>query len=158
MMATAPPLFATVLHLKTGHVLAAVSSAGLKPTLDDLTVAEHLRVRFPGTSGFVNVPNSLLTATWTAVTTADVLDRPQHYVLGADKSLLGPKDPAFQKGFPPGDAAKEAIVVWQAGSQSHTITGPLGTVALPGSVPVGATHRLVVYAGSPLHLDTLLGT
>jgi hypothetical protein len=158
MMATAPPRFATVLHLKTGHVLAAVSSAGLKPTLDDLTAAEHLRVRFPGASGFVNVPNSLLTATRTAVTTADVLDRPQHYVLGADKSLIGPKAPVFQGAFPPSESAKEAIVVWQADNQSHTITGPLGTVTLPGSLPVGATHRLVVYAGGPLHLDTVHGT
>jgi hypothetical protein len=155
MMATPPPLFATVIHLPTGNVLAAVSSAGLEPTLEDLTATEPLRVRFPGTPGFVNVPISLLTAARVAVTAADVLDRPQHYVFGAgNPPVTRGAEPVVDGGDPTGAAGKQAIVVWQVGSESIVSRGPIGAHALPGPMPPGGTHRLLVYEGGPLHLDT----
>lgn len=156
MMAISPPLFATVIHLPTGHVLAAVSSAGLEPALEDLTAAEHVRVRFPGKPGFVNVPLSVLATVRVAVT-ADMLDRPQYYVLGAgNPPLTLGLAPVIEEAVAAGDPGRQAIVVWQVGTKSIVSKGPLGTNGdLPGSPPSGATHRLVVYQEGPLHLNTL---
>jgi hypothetical protein len=152
------PLFATVMHLETGHVLAAVSSGGLEPTLEELTAGDHLRVRFPGKPGFVNVPLAALTAARVAVT-ADVLDRPQFYVLGTGKPSLtfGP-GPVFNVDLEEQAKNKQAIVVWQAGSNAIVASGLIGPGREPPSPrPPGATHELVAYAGGPLHLNDNLG-
>jgi hypothetical protein len=156
-MATPTPLLATVLHLETGHVLAAVSSSGgLEPTLEDLTAGDHLRVRLPGTPGFVNVPSSALTAIEVAVT-EDVLDHPQQYVVGTgNPPLTFGKAPVVNGPMEPDAKEKQAIVVWQAGSESIVASGPMTpTNDPPAPPPPGATHQLLVYAGGPLHLDKL---
>jgi hypothetical protein len=154
-MATPTPLLATVLHLETGHVLAAVSSSGgLEPTLEELTAGDHLRVRFAGTPGFVNVPSSALTAIKVTVT-EDVLDHPQHYVVGTGNPPLtfGP-EPVLNGDVSSAAVGKQAIVVWQAGSDSIVASGPIGPgPEPPGPLPPGGTHRLLAYADGPLHLN-----
>jgi hypothetical protein len=152
------PLFATVMHLPTGHVLAAVSSGDLEPTLEELTAGDHLRVRFPGKPGFINVPLAALTAARVGVT-ADVLDRPQFYVLGTGKpSLTFGAAPLFNTKLEDQAKNKQAIVVWQAGSDAIVASGLIGPGReLPSSPPPGATHELVAYAGGPLHLNDNLG-
>jgi hypothetical protein len=154
-MATPTPLLATVIHLETGHVLAAVSSSGgLEPTLEDLTAGDHLRVRFAGTPGFVNVPSSALTAIKVAVS-PDVLDHPQHYVVGTGNPPLtfGP-EPVLNGKVSTAARGKQTIVVWQAGSDSIVASGPIGPAdELPSSLPPAATHQLLAYADGPLHLN-----
>jgi len=154
MMAPPAPLLATIMHLTTGNVLAAVSSAGLEPTREELTAGKHLRVRFPGTPGFVNVPTSELTAVRVAVA-ADVLDNPQYYVLGAGDPPVTPRGkPVIDGAVASGSADKQAFVVWQTQTESIVSKGPLRVVAQPSARPDGGTHRLLVYEGGPLHLDT----
>jgi hypothetical protein len=155
-MATPTPLIATVIHIATGHVLAAASSVGLEPTLEDLTAADHVRVRFPGKPDFVNVPISALTAARLAVT-RDVLDRSQYYVVGTGNPPLTLGRAPIVNGQIADDAKdKQAIVVWQAGGDSIVASGPIGDKSTPpGTVPPGATHQLLAYAGGPLHLNVL---
>jgi hypothetical protein len=157
-MSAPTPLLATVIRLPTGHVLAAVSSGGLEPTLEDLTAADHVRVRFPGKPGFVNVPISALTAVRVAVS-ADVLDRSQYYVAGTGSPpLTFGSAPVVNKLVPPDAKGKQAIVVWQAGSDSIVSSGPIGPLLEPpGSRPPGATHWLLAYEGGPLGLNEDLG-
>jgi hypothetical protein len=148
------PQFATVVHLATGHVLAAVSSGDLEPTLEELTAGDHLPVRFPGTPGFVNVPLSALTAARVAVT-ADALDRPQYHVVGSGSPpLTFGGAPVVNAELEDKAKNKQAIVVWQAGSDVIVASGSIG----PGLEPIAArppeaTHELVAYAGGPLHLN-----
>jgi hypothetical protein len=154
MMPAPAPLLATVMHLETGHVLAAVSSGGLEPTLEELTAGDHLRVRFPGKPGFVNVPLAALTAARVAVG-ADVLDRSQYYVLGGGKPPLtfGP-GPVFNAPLEDKAKNKQAIVVWQAGSDVIVASGQIGPGLEPlAARPPEATHELLAYAGGPLHLN-----
>jgi len=159
-MATPAPLFATVIHLETGHVLAAVSSGGLKPKLEDLTAKEPLRVRFPGTTDFVDVPIAQLKATRVSVTD-DVLDRPQHYMLGdglgdGNPPLTLGKAPVVKGSIVPGAEGKKAVVVWQDEPEPVAASGSLGAGGLlPGIPPPGATHQLLAYEGGPLYLTSL---
>jgi hypothetical protein len=149
------PLFATVLHLSTGHVLAAVTSVGLEPTLEQVTGEDSVRVRIPDDPGFVNVPTSALTATRLAVT-ADVLDRAQHYIVSSGTLILG-ADPVIGAALgtaPPADT--EAVAVWQDGSDSVVAEGPvIGNTGLPGEPPPGATHQLLAAEGFPLNLQAI---
>jgi hypothetical protein len=153
MMSAPAPLFATVMHLETGHVLAAVSSGGLEPTLEELTAGDHLRVRFPGKPGFVNVPLAALTAARVGVS-ADVLDRSQYYVLGGGKPpLTFGGAPILNAGLEDRAKNKQAIVVWQAGSDVIVASGLIGPgFGRPATRPPEATHELLAYAGGPLHL------
>ena len=153
-------LIGTVVHLATGHVLAAVTAVGEEPSLDDVTGGRHLRVRFPGATGFVNVPVSLLTATRVALT-ADVLDRPQRYRLTPATPPLPPTltlgPPPTVNGVPsPLPQGAQAVVVWQDGEDLLPAVGPIGASdALPGSPPPGATHQLLAYVGGGLSLHTM---
>jgi hypothetical protein len=155
-MAASPAPLATVIHLASGHVLAAFFTGGREPTLEDLTAANHLRVRIPGTPGFVNVPISALTAARIPAT-ADVLDRPQHYRLGTgDPALILAKPPIFQGKVADDAVGKPAIVVWQTSDEPIVASGPVGADGVPpGTRPPGATHALLVYEGGPLHLNAL---
>jgi hypothetical protein len=153
----ANPRFGTVVHLSaTGHVLTAVASGRLEPTVELLTGGAHLRVRFPGESVYVDVPGEVLTATRVAITD-DVLDRPQWYVLGngAVPLTLGPK-PEIDAGsttVPAGDKDSKVVVVWQCGEKSVAEGGVLGADGKPPSEPPpGATARLVAYQGGPLYV------
>jgi hypothetical protein len=152
--------FATVLHLTTGHVLAAISSVGPEPKLEDVTGTGHVRVRMPAREGFVNVPVALLTATRVAVNpdNAAVLDRPQHYDL-----LTGTPPPLGLRGPPKLDApikdvkyaGAKAIVVWQVGDvavvEEDVKLSESGE--LDAKAPNGTTLALVAIDGGPLHLS-----
>lgn len=159
MMAAPPPLFATVIYIEeTGHVLAAVTSGGLEPTLEDLTMGEHVRVRLPASPDFVNVPPSVLEVARVAAT-ADLLDRPQHYVYGAGATPLSiGQKPAIGGTTVPtaGAPGTDAVVVWQDGTESVAAIGPLGAGGIPPSgPPAGATHQLLAWKGGPLYVKAL---
>lgn len=145
------PLVASVVHLTdTGHVLAAVSTGSHEPDLEELTGGSHLRIRFPGTHGHVDVPESLLSVTRLSVT-ADVLDRPLTYALGSGSAPLvhntGPGTWVAPTSEVPG------VVVWWVGDKAVAATMALSAPDPPARP--GATHRLAAYPGSVLFLDEL---
>jgi hypothetical protein len=152
-----PPIgtsFATIVHLQTGHVLAAVTSGSLEPTLADLTADEHLRVTLPGTAEFVDVPIALLAATRLAVG-PDVLDRAQNYVVDVKSPtpITPSADPLLNAAEPLAPEETEAIVVWQDDDGPVAASGPLGIGnALYATAPPGAKTRLLAITGRPLHL------
>jgi hypothetical protein len=148
------PLFATVLHLSTGHVLAAITSVGLEPTLEQVTGEDSVRVRFPNDPGFVNVPMSALTATRLAVT-ADVLDRAQNYAVSSGTLVLGDR-PEVGSPTSPIAADTDAVVVWQDGEESVVVTGKTDSSGgPPGEPPPGATHQLLAAKGFRLNLQAI---
>jgi hypothetical protein len=146
-------LIATLLHLETGHVLAAVTAVGLTPDKDALTDG-HVRVRVPGSDVYVDVPSDHVTATRVPVTDA-VLDRAQSYVLGANGTLSFEGEPQVG-GALAGTEGAQVVVAWQVGSDALVTKGPLGAGStLPGSDPTGATARVVAIAGETLYLHEL---
>jgi hypothetical protein len=156
-MAANPP-FGTVVHLTTtGHVLAAVSSGKLEPTLAQLTGDDHVRVRFPGDTTFVSVASDVLTATRIQVTT-DVLDRPLWYTLD-DTAVPLALGPAPVVGAPTaGTAGKKCVVVWQSAETSFAEDAVLDANGKPPAKtagPPGATARLVAYEEGQLFLENL---
>ncbi len=152
------PFFGTVVHLTaTGHVLAVVASGALEPTVEQLTGSDRIRVRFAGLSTFVNVPVGVLTATRLPIP-ADLLDRPQWYVLNPANSppLTFGSEPKVNVPVTPGVAGKKVIVVWQSAGASFPEDGVLDAQGKPPSgAPTGATAQLVAYEGGPLYLRTL---
>jgi hypothetical protein len=149
----APALIATLLHLETGHVLAAVTAVGLKPDLDALT-GGHVRVRVPGTDEYVDVPSEHLTATRAPVTGA-VLDRAQSYVLATNGTLSFEGEPKVGAAVT-GTTGAQVVMAWQVGSDALVTKGALGTGnTLPGGDPAGAKARVVAIAGEPLYLSKL---
>jgi hypothetical protein len=155
----AKPLFATVVHLTpTGHVLAVVTSGSLQPTVEDLTANDHLRVRVPGFSEYVNVPTALLTATRVTIT-SDVLQRPLWYVFGdgAVPLTLG-MEPKYNTAIPSGGttaAGKKYVLVWQTAGDPVAEDSVLdGSGNLPSTTaPPGATAKLVAWEGGPLYVN-----
>jgi hypothetical protein len=159
----AKPLFGTVVYLTaTGHVLAAVTSGALEPTVEDLTGSDHLRVRVPNATAYVNVPKALLSAKRVEVT-RDVLDRPQFYVFGdgAVPLSLG-LDPQYDVAVPAtggGTAAanKKLVVVWQTPTEAIAEDSAL---AADGTLPAftnppGADAQLVAWETGPLYVQPL---
>lgn len=152
----------TVVYLTaTGHVLAAVTSGAVQPTVEDLTGGDHVRVRVPNEDAYVNVPPALLTATSVDVT-PDLLDRPQWYVFSGGAVPLSPGPapqydvsvPAIGGGAPA--AGKKLIVVWQTPDEAipdDTTMDAAGKV--PGTVtpPTGATAQLLAWEGGPLYVN-----
>lgn len=143
----------TVLHLETGHLLAAASSGSRALTVDDLTGGAYLAVRLPGSTDQVNVSANLLTA---AVYELDdeVLSHPlEHRVdpslptltfggVPIDLNAAGAKITA-----PDGTAV---LSLWQVAGQLE-----LGRSVLLGGKPDapdpgGTTAQIVVCAGEPL--------
>jgi len=155
-MMSAAATFATVIHLDTGHVLAAVSSVGAEPKLEDLTAKDHLPVRFPGTSHIIDVPTSVLTATRVALSagTDSVLDRPQHYVLAGDATLSAADPPEFDSPVKT-EAGKKYVIVWQMGDGSLFQEGELDA-GLPPAPPDDAKYQLFAYESSRLYLNHVL--
>ena len=152
-MAAPATQLATLVHLETGHVLAALTVLGAKPAVGDV-VGDFLPVRVPGTSAIVNVPAALLTATSLAVT-ADVLERPQNYQLAPGNPLRNIDLPVIlgraAAGFTPG---KLVVVVWQVGDESFT---QRGTVDVHGQLPgkdlsLKASGQLAAVDGEKLSL------
>jgi hypothetical protein len=172
---TPPVLLATVLHLATGHVLAAATAVGLQPKIEDLTTDGFLRVRVPATSsrlqpGFVDVPVARLKSTRARVT-AEMLDRPQQYLVGTEGQLqfvgapeldqLTPgEEPSKKKGFPKLEGAA-AVVVWQGVDNdgnpvTNSFEGPgKADGKPPGTMSLDTDFQLLAYTGSPLFLDRI---
>lgn len=154
-MAARAPQFATVLHLSTGHVLTAVTAAGLEPTVEQLTGGRALRVRHSDEPGYVMVPAEALTAA-RVTATADLLDRPQHYAIGSDGApwLVGP--PEYESG-PTRTVGAKAVVVWQEDDRAvgTYYEGVVDATGPPGEPPPGATHLLFAVEGAPLSVEAL---
>jgi hypothetical protein len=152
--------FATVLHLSTGHVLAAVSSGSFEPKVEQLTADDHLVVRYFGPDARVEVPASLLTAVRVAAD-EDLLDRPHSYVAttGTPPVVLGlaPVEvPATA--MPPGPAAAKCVIVWQMPDGTDVSNTPLNAAGQPlpkSAAPAGSTHRLIAWETGPVILETL---
>lgn len=151
---------AALLHVETGHVLAAVVPVSLTAKPDDLKDAltgGHLRVRVPGTDAYVDIPSENLTVTRIAVS-GTVLEHAQGYAVvtggasGPALSFIG--DPKI--GGATGDEGAKAVVAWQVGSEAQVTTGTLGVDGvLPSHKPPGATASVVAIAGQPLYVEKL---
>jgi hypothetical protein len=152
-MAAPATQLATLIHLETGHVLAAVTAVGAKPSVGDL-IGDFLPVRIPGTDSVVNVPAARLTAASVAVI-ADVLDRPQSYQLSAGNPLRHLNVPAITTvGLSKTDQGERAVAVWQVGDESFSASG---TVDVNGRLPgedlsKDAPCQLVAVDGQALRL------
>jgi hypothetical protein len=152
MAPTTTPIM-TVLHLESGHILAAVSSGSRAVTVDDLTGGTYLAVRFPGSgTDQVNVTANLLTATSVPLDD-DVLSRPLEYrVADGVPPLTFGGTPIHLDGTgklaAPDDTAVTSL--WQVGDGIEVARGQLkGGVPEPGHPP-GATKRLVACKDEPL--------
>ena len=143
-----------VLHLDTGHVLAAATATELVPTAAALTGGEHVAVRVPG-GYFVNVTTELLTELQATVDN-DVLSRPTSFqVVKAvpPVSQVGP--PTALPANPVGDAGAGALCLWQIGHQLEVVRDKLdGDGNLVANTPPGGTVRLVAITGKPLYYET----
>jgi hypothetical protein len=144
-----------VLHLDTGHVLAAAAVEGATPTVDGLTGGSHLSVRVP-LSRVVTVPLELLTLLSTDVD-LDVLAMPTLYrVVDAVPRLSFVGAPATAaSGDVIGTAGQQCLSVWQVGSAVEVVREQLpanGKSVLPK--PPGATHRIVACPGQPLRYSS----
>jgi hypothetical protein len=148
-----------VLHLSTGHVLAAVAAGRASPTVADLTGGTALLVRLPdGTR--VAVTGDLLTATAVA-RDADVLTRPTSFrvddgvppitTVGSPENLRDNANNIKRVG----DQGAECVSLWQAGDQLEVVKETLGSSGKPAAAaPPGGTRRLVACKGSHLFYET----
>jgi hypothetical protein len=144
------PAKMVVLHLSTGHVLAAATATELVPTLEALTGGTYVAVRVPG-GWFVNVTAEMLTELQASVDD-DVLSHPTHFqVVKAVPPLSQVGAPTALAAGKIGDPGAEAVSLWQIGHELEVVRDKLdSTGALPTNTPPGATHRLVAVAGHPL--------
>jgi hypothetical protein len=146
-----------VLHVSTGHVLAAVAAGARTPTVEDLTGDAFLAVRLQDGS-IVRVTADLLTAT-TVARDNDVLTRPTSFRVDDGVppiSQVGrPKSLASAGSL--GAAGDECVSLWQAGDQLEVVREPLDANGAPSpatAAPPGATHRLILCKGNPLVYET----
>jgi hypothetical protein len=149
----------TVLHLETGHVLAAVSSGREEPTVADLTGGEHLLLRPFDRTSFVEVPDDVLTATRVALD-RDVLDRPLHHVVdtGATPPVSLGVAPSSSVGSAVGLANGECLTIWQTPGGAEVSRVPLDATGAPpptSAKPAGATARLVAWDDGPLVVEAV---
>jgi hypothetical protein len=148
-----------VLHLPTGHVLAAVAAGPLKPTVDDLTGGTALPVRLPGGEQ-VAITGDLLTAT-AAARDLDVLTRPTSFRIGDGVppiTVAGAMEDLYTSAHvvkKVGDQGDDCTSFWQAGDQLEVVKETLGLTGQPAApAPPGATQRLVACKDSPLYYET----
>lgn len=148
-----------VLHLSSGHVLAAVAAGGRNPTVADLTGGTSLPVRLPD-GATVAVTSDLLTATAVPSDT-DVLTRPTSFrvadgvppvtVAGPAKNLRDSANNIVKVA----DEGTECVSLWQAGDQLEVVRETLDSFGKPKAAPPpGGTRRLVACKGSPLFYET----
>lgn len=153
-MATTPAPLMSVLHLSTGHVLAAFSAGLAQPDVQEVTGGAFLAVRFPATNDLLTVTTDLLTIVSVPLD-VDVLDRPQHFrvVDGAPPlSYLGPPAalPA-SLGAPP---ATPCLSLWQVGDSLEVVTEVLDASGDLGlDKPPGAQYRIVACKDRTLYFD-----
>jgi hypothetical protein len=144
----------TVLHLETGHVLAAASSGSRALTVEDLTGGKYLAVRMPKSGDQVNVTADLLTATTYALDD-DVLSRPLEYRVDASLPTLTfggtPIDLAApaEKGKIDAPDGTAALSLWQVGDHLEVGRSVLDD-GCPDDGPIGTEAEIVVCAGEPL--------
>lgn len=141
----------TVLHLETGHVLAAVSSGSRAVTVADLTGGTHLRVRLPGLAAQVNVTAELLTAKPVPLDD-DVLNRPLEYSVGDGVPALTFSGVPINLATAVIDAPDSTAVtsLWQVGDELEVSRSVLKAGKPEGAAPVRASQRLVACRGEPL--------
>lgn len=149
---TGPPPTMAVLHLDTGHVVAAAAADGAPETVESLTGGTHVAVLIaPGK--VVEVPGSMLTAT-SIERDHDVLAAPTSYlVVAAPPRLSFVGGPTTMPGPPVvGTPGREAVVIWQVGPRAEVTRVP---PAADGSVsvtkPTMASHGLVAVPGLPIY-------
>jgi len=146
----------TVLHLETGHVLAAASSGARTVTVDDLTGKKFLSVRLPDSTAQVNVTANLLTAA-TFELDEDVLGSPLAYRVDASLPTLAfgglptevdtGANPQKLINAPDGTAA---LSLWQVGDQLEVGRSVLKGGTPDATDPAGTVGQLVACAGEPL--------
>ncbi len=139
-----------VLHLSTGHVLAAATANELVPTAQALTGGRWLAVRIPK-GRFVNVPTEMLTELQVGIDN-DVLSRPTSFQVGkAVPPLSHGGAPTALTGQKIGDAGADVVSLWQVGRELEVVRDKLdadGKVST--NTPPGGTYRLVAVTGQPL--------
>ena len=153
-MATTPTLLMSVLHLSTGHVLAAFSAGPAQPTAQDVTGGAYLAVRFPATNDLLTVTPDLLTMVSVPLD-EDVLDRPQHFrVVDGVPPLSYVGTPAALPaglGAPP---ATPCLSLWQVGDELEVVTEVLDSSGnLGADKPPGAQYRIVACKDRVLYFD-----
>jgi hypothetical protein len=152
---TGPPPTMAVLHLDTGHVVAAAAADGAPATVESLTGGSHVAVLIaPGK--VVEVPSVMLTAT-TLDRDHDVLAAPTSYlVVAAPPRLSFVGAPVSMPGPPVvGTPGKEAVVIWQVGSRAEvTRVAPAADGSVSVTTPAMASHGLVAVPGLPIYAKT----
>ncbi len=148
----------TVLHLETGHVLAAASGGAHALTVDDLTGGSFLAVRLPDSAQRVAVPANLLKAAVYELDD-DVLSRPLQFrvddklptlVFGGVPVDLGASGAEVEA--PDGTAV---LSLWQVGDdfevgRSVLKSGKPDVKDPPGLGDGVVVPQLVACAGEPL--------
>jgi len=154
----APEPMMTVLHLETGHVLAAISSGALAPTAEDLTGGEHLAVRVPKADEPVLVTPGLLAAARLAAR-HDVLADPRSYQIaqGAPAFIGAPKmfEASGANASDLGAVDTDSLSLWQVGDHLVEIRSKLDANGQPAvGKPPGAGPGMLLVRGAPLYLAT----
>lgn len=149
-----PPTM-VVLHLSTGHVLAAAAVPELVPTAAALTGGTHLAVRVLTTGAVVRVTTDLLTEL-SVTRDDDVLSRPTSFrVVKAVPPLSEMGPPTALPANPVGSPGAEVLSLWQVGSHLEVVRDTLDPAGnLTPTTPPGGVLRLVAVPGKPLHYAT----
>lgn len=139
----------TVLHLDTGHVLAAGAFPGATPTVETLTGGSHLALRVPASS-ILAVPSPLLTllqVPWDG----HVIAAPVHFRVVETEPRLSWVAAPSQSGGVMGTPWQACLTFWDAGGHVEVVRDQLdGTGALTSTGPPLSALRLVAVAGRPL--------
>lgn len=141
-----------ILHLETGHVVAAVDLGARLATVAQATGGSYVAVRLPSGDA-VRVVADLLTAL-PVERDEDLLDRPLHYRVTQDTP------PVSWTGAPttvvdlPSKPGRDALSIWDGGTEPEiarqTLDNDGKLPTHPTGPPPGATRRLVAVAGEPL--------
>jgi hypothetical protein len=146
----------TVLHLETGHVVAAATCGPRDLTVDDLTGGDYVAVRLPDSVKRVNVAANLLTAA-AYERDDDVLSNPLAYRVDANLPVLvfGGTPTNLTGGHITAPAGTATLSLWQVGNQLEVGRSVLDNSGQPeGTSPTGTTAQIVVCAGEPLAYKT----
>jgi hypothetical protein len=151
-MADTTPMM-TLLHVETGHVLAAITAGAQAPTVDDLTGGAYLAVRVPDRDP-VRVTPGLLTAARVPMQDG-VIENPRAYqVVDGEPAFLGPPQ-VLAALTSLGAVGVACLSLWQVGAQLVEIRSTLNAAGQPSvGPPPGAGGGLLLCKGAPLTTDT----
>jgi hypothetical protein len=151
---TGPSPSMSVLHLDTGHVVAAAAVDGAPVTVDSLTGGTHIAVRI-ATDKVVTVPAVMLTVTSTD-RDHDVLAAPTSYrVVDAAPRVSFVGGPTALPATVTGTPAQEVVAVWQVGPGVEvTRVQPAADGSVTVVKPAMASHGIVAVPGQPLYTKT----